>query len=176
MRTYARKASVQWLGSRQHGRGTLRTPSAALPVALFATDQHPKKRGTNPCELIAAAHAGSFILALANELGEAGYSPRQIDASSTVTMENLGGTGWTMTQIHLEVIATVPRIAECEFVDAALRAKVSCPVSRALRANISMSARLAAVAPPPARARKPRSSRPAEPAKPPAAGYTLSHL
>ncbi len=170
MRTYARKASVQWLGTGQHGRGSLRTAGTALRMGLFATHRHPKKRGTNPSELLAAAHAGSFTLALANELGEAGYSPRRIDASSTVTMEHFAATGWTMTQIHLEVIATVPRVAECEFVDAALRAKGSCPVSRALQANISMSAKLVAVEPPAARARKPRSSRGLEPVKPRTAG------
>ncbi len=157
MKTHVRKASVLWLGTGQHGRGTLRTPGAALRMALFATDNHPKGRGTNPSELIAAAHAGSFTLALANELGEAGYRPRRIDASSTVTMENLSATGWTMTQIHLDVIAAVPRVAECEFVDAALRAKANCPISRALTANISMSAKLTAFEPPPALKR--RSSR-----------------
>src|SRR5512138_2497351 len=114
MKISVRKASVQWLGTRHGGRGTLSAPGAALKVALFPADNHPKKRGTNPSELIAAAHAGSFTLALANELGEAGYSPCRIDASSTVTMENLGAKGWTMTQIHLEVIAAVPRVAECE--------------------------------------------------------------
>ncbi len=148
MKTYVRKASVQWLGTRQHGRGTLRTPGAPLRMALFATENHPKGGGASPSELIAAAHAGSFTLALANELGEAGYSPRRIDASSTVTMENLSTTGWTLTQIHLEVIAAVPRVAECEFVEATLRAKASCPISRALRANISMSAKLTVIEPP----------------------------
>jgi len=100
-----------------------------------------KHRGTNPPELIAAAHAGSFSLTLANELGEAGYSPRQIHTTATVTMEN-AAAGWTMTQIDLDVIAAVPRVAQCDFVDAALRAKANCPVSRALNANISMRAKL----------------------------------
>ncbi len=164
MRTYVRKASVQWLGTRQHGQGTLRTPGAALRMALFASNNHPRRRGTNPCELIAAAHAGSFTLALANELGEAGYSPARIDTSSTVTMENLSAMGWT--QIHLEVIAAVPRVADCEFVDAALRAKASCPISRALTANISMSAKLAASEPvPKAKARSSRASRAPERSK-----------
>jgi OsmC subfamily peroxiredoxin len=110
-------------------------------MALFAAGGDTKRRGTNPPELIAAAHAGSFSLTLASELGEAGYSPRQIDTTATVTMENIA-TVWTMTQIHLDVVAAVPRVAQCDFVDAALRAKANCPVSRALNANISMRAKL----------------------------------
>ena len=141
MKPYARKASVVWLGTRQHGKGALSTPSAALKVPLYAAGRDIKQRGTTPPELIAAAHAGSFSLSLANELGAAGYRPRQIDTTATVTMENMAA-GWTMTQILLDVIAAVPRVAECEFVDAALRAKANCPISRALNANISMRARL----------------------------------
>ena len=130
-----------WLGSRRHGKGALSTPSAALKMPLCAAGRDIKRLGTNPPELIAAAHAGSFSLTLANQLGEAGYNPRQIDTTATVTMENMAA-GWTMTQILLDVIAAVPRVAECDFVDAALRAKANCPISRALNANISMRATL----------------------------------
>jgi lipoyl-dependent peroxiredoxin len=142
MKPYARKASVLWVGTRQRGKGSLSTPNAALKMALYASGGDLKRRGTNPPELIAAAHAGSFSLSLANELGEAGFRPRQIDTTATVTMENIAAA-WTMTQIHLDVIAAVPRVAECDFVDAALRAKANCPISRVLNANISMRARLA---------------------------------
>lgn len=141
MKPYARKASVLWLGTRQRGNGALSTPSAALKMPLRAAGCGIKRLGTNPPELIAAAHAGSFSLTLANELGEAGYNPRQIDTTATVTMEDTA-KGWTMTQILLDVIAAVPRVAECDFVDAALRAKANCPISRALNANISMRASL----------------------------------
>jgi osmotically inducible protein OsmC len=141
MKTFTRKASVLWVGTRARGKGAISTPSAVLKIALYASDGEIKRRGTNPSELIAAAHAGSYSLSLANELGEAGYSPQQIDTTAAVTMESIAA-GWTMTQIHLDVIATVPRVAQCDFVDAALRAKANCPVSRALHANISMSARL----------------------------------
>ena len=150
MKTFTRKASVLWVGTRAHGKGAINTPGTVLKMALYASDG-VKRRGTNPSELIAAAHAGSYSLSLANELGEAGFSPRQIDTTAAVTMEHIAA-GWTMTQIHLDVVATVPRVAQCDFVDAALRAKTNCPVSRALTANISMSARLggrAAVAPVP---------------------------
>ena len=141
MKPYTRKASVLWLGTRQHGKGAVSTPSAVLKKVPYASGSDLRRRGTSPPELIAAAHAGSFSLTLANELGEAGYSPRQIDTTATVMMENMAA-GWTMTQILLDVIAAVPRVAECDFADAALRAKANCPISRALNANISMRAKL----------------------------------
>jgi len=141
MKPYTRKASVLWLGTRQRGKGAISTPSDVLKKAPYASGSDIKRRGTNPPELIAAAHAGSFSITLANELGEAGYRPRQIDTTATVTMEDIA-TGWTMTQIHLDVIATVPKVAQCDFIDAALRAKANCPISRSLNANISMRANL----------------------------------
>jgi len=141
MKPYARKASVLWVGTRGRGKSAIRTPSAALGLAFYASGGDAKRRGTNPAELIAAAHAGSFSLTLADELKGAGYSPRQIDTTATVTMENLTAR-WKMTQVHLDVVAMVPNLAQCDFVDAALRAKANCPVSRALTANISMRAEL----------------------------------
>ncbi len=141
MKPYAREASALWVGTRGRGKGSISTPSAALKVALYTSGGDAKRRGTNPAELVAAAHAGSFSLTLANELEKAGYRPRQIDTTATVTMENQAG-GWRMTQIHLDVVATVPKVAQCDFVDAALRAKANCPVSRGLTANISMRAQL----------------------------------
>ena len=142
MKPYTRKASVLWLGTRQRGTGAISTPSAVLKKVPYASGSDLRRRGTNPPELIAAAHAGSFSLSLANELGAAGYSPRRIDTVATVSMEHLAAQ-WTMTQIHLDVIAAVPMVSECDFVDAALRAKANCPISRALNANISMRAQLA---------------------------------
>jgi lipoyl-dependent peroxiredoxin len=116
-------------------------------LALYASTAS-STRGTNPPQLIAAAHAGSFSITLAHELGEAGFRPRQIDTTATVTMEMLA-TGLTMTQVHLDVVASVPGAPEGDFVDAALRAKANCPISRALNANISMRARLTRLEPPP---------------------------
>jgi len=107
----------------------------------YASGSDLRRPGTSPPELIAAAHAGSFSMTLANELGEAGYRPRQIDTTATVTMEDIAA-GWTITQIYLDVIARVPKLAQCDFVDAALRAKANCPISRSLNANISMRAKL----------------------------------
>ena len=141
MKPYSRKASVLWLGTRQRGKGAISTPSAVLKRAPYASGSEIKRKGTNPPELIAAAHAGSFSMTLANELEEAGHSPSQIDTTATVTMEDIAA-GWTMTQIHLDVIATVPKVAPCDFIDAALSAKANCPISRSLNANISMRANL----------------------------------
>src|SRR5438105_14594131 len=128
MKPFTRQASVVWMGTRQRGKGVLTNPHSVLRMALYAATGDVKRRGINPPELIAAAHAGSFSLTFANELGEAGYIPRQINTTATVTMEDIV-QGWTMTQIHLDIIATVPEVAECDFVDAALRAKANCPVS-----------------------------------------------
>ena len=141
MKPYTRQASVTWWGTPHRGRGVMTTPSAILKKASYASGRHNGQSGTNPPELIAAAHAGSFSMTLANELGVAGYRPDQIQTMATVTMEEMPA-GWTMTQIHLEVVATVPKAAECEFIDATLRAKANCPISRLLNANISMSAKL----------------------------------
>ena len=141
MKPFTRQATVIWLGTRQHGKGAITTPSAVFKKTPYVFGPQLKGRSTNPPELIAAAHAGSFSIALANELGDAGYSPAQIDTTATVTMENIAA-GWTLTQIHLDVIAAVPKAAQCDFIDAALRAKSSCPISRLLGANISMRAKL----------------------------------
>ncbi|HKS36873.1 MAG TPA: OsmC family peroxiredoxin, partial [Verrucomicrobiae bacterium] len=99
MKPYTRKASVLWVGTRQRGKGAINTPSAVLKKTPYASGSDNKRKSTNPPELIAAAHAGSFSMTLANELGEAGYRPRQIDTTATVTMENIAA-GWTLTQIH----------------------------------------------------------------------------
>jgi osmotically inducible protein OsmC len=80
-------------------------------------------------------------MALASELGHAGYCPEQIDTTATVTMEHMPA-GWTMTLIHLDVVARVPRAAQCDFIDAAVRAKTSCSISRLLHAKVSMFAQL----------------------------------
>ena len=141
MKSYARQASVRWLGTRQRGKGVVNTPSATLKMPLHDTDSDTKRRGANPPELVAAAIAGSFSLTLASELSEAGYKPRQIDTTAMVTLEYLAAR-WTLTQVNLDVTATVSGMPECDFVDATLLAKTNCPISRALGANIVMSAKL----------------------------------
>jgi osmotically inducible protein OsmC len=139
MQPYSRQASVRWFGKAQRAKAAAYKPSTGLKMTPL--DGDIKRRSVNPPELIAAAHAGSFALTLANVLAEAGYHPRQIDTTATVMMER-AAKGWTLTQIHLDVTARVPKAAECDFVDAALQAKADCPISRALNANISMRAKL----------------------------------
>jgi len=142
MKSYSHIASVSWLGTLQHGKGIITARNQVLDhIPCLSGRQDGHARGTNPSELIAAAHAGSFSMTLASELNEAGYSPEQIDTTATVTVEELP-TGWTITQIHLVVTATVPAAAQGDFIDAALRAKTNCPISRLLNANISMAAKL----------------------------------
>jgi len=142
MKLFTRTASVVWEGSHQHGEGAVTTQSAILKKAPYVSGNHLERgKGTNPPELIAAAHASSFSMALANELGHAGYCPEQIDTTATVTME-LIAAGWTLTGIHLDVVAWVPRAAQCDFIDAAVRAKTSCSISRLLHAKVSMFGKL----------------------------------
>ena len=139
MKVYERQASVRWLGTGHQGKSA--TAGSALQMTPGPKGRDLKVRGVDPSELIAAAHAGSFSLTLANELAEAGYQARQIDTTVTVTMQH-SAQGWALTQVNLDVTARVPRAAECDFVDAALQAKAHCPISRALNANISMRAKL----------------------------------
>jgi len=106
------------------------------PGIPFARDS-----GTNPAELIAAAHAASFSLALSHELGLAGSASGHIVITATVTLEHLAA-GWTIMNIHLNVVARLPKVTQSRFIDATVRAKTSCVVSRLLRANISMTAKL----------------------------------
>src|SRR5260370_18608962 len=107
MKPYTRTASARWLGTRQRGKGAINTPSAALKMPLHVAGGDRKQRGTNPPELIAAPHAGSFSLTLANELPEAAYNPRQIDTTPTVTMRNRAAP-WTNAQIHSDLLSPLP--------------------------------------------------------------------
>jgi len=142
MKPFSRAASVVWEGSHQHGEGAITTQSAILKNAPYVSEKHFERgKGTNPPELLAAAQASSFSTALANELGQAGYCPEEIDTTAIVTME-FTAAGWTMTRIHLDVVASVPRAAQCDFIDAAVRAKMSCSISRLLQAKVSMFAKL----------------------------------
>jgi osmotically inducible protein OsmC len=137
-----RKASVRWTGGASDGRGAMTTESGVLKQTRYSSGTPLRKaRGTNPAELIAAAHASSFSIALANELGVAGFVPSHIATIATVTLERLVA-GWTMTRINLEVLAEVPKAAQSDFIDATLRAKTGCLISRVLRATISMNAKL----------------------------------
>lgn len=137
-----RTASAIWSGDLKSGHGALATHSGVLKETAygFATrfEQAP---GTNPEELIAAAHAGCFTMALAASLSRAGHAPKRLATQAAVSLEQVGGN-WTITSIHLENEAWVPGLNDAQFQQIAAEAKANCPVSRLLRAEISLTARL----------------------------------
>jgi lipoyl-dependent peroxiredoxin len=136
-----RYASAVWVGSLRGGKGVVTTESGTLSeIEYFATGD-ADGRGTNPYELIAAAHAACFSMALAHELAGAGFTAQRIDTTVTVTMEPLS-PGWTITAIHLDVLTEAPRAKQGNFIRAAVHAKTSCTISRLLKTNLSMSAKL----------------------------------
>jgi osmotically inducible protein OsmC len=140
VKPFTGKASVVWNGGPQQRRGAI-NGGGVLSQLPYGFGQQARRNATHPSELIAAAHAGSFSMTLAEELGAAGYPVHRIDTTAIVTVEHIAAR-WTMSRVHLEVIATVREGEQFDFVDATLRAKANCPVSRLMNANISMQARL----------------------------------
>ncbi|MDP9269358.1 MAG: OsmC family protein [Acidobacteriota bacterium] len=137
-----RKASAQWRGGLKDGKGTVSTASGALKSTPYSfSTRFEDQPGTNPEELIAAAHAGCFSMALSGQLGGAGMTAESIDTSATLTMEKLDA-GWTVTKIHLDVTAKIPNADKAKFDEAASKAKAGCPISRLLKAEITMDAKL----------------------------------
>jgi len=137
-----RKASAVWNGSLKVGKGALSTDSGALSNVPYSfAMRFEGARGTNPEELIAAAHAGCFTMALSGELGKAGITPESLETSAAVTLENLEA-GFTVTKVHLDVSARIPNADEAAFQKAAQSAEANCPISRLLKAEITMTARL----------------------------------
>ncbi|HEY8552954.1 MAG TPA: OsmC family protein [Burkholderiales bacterium] len=139
-----RTASAVWSGGLKDGKGTLSAASGVLAETpySFAT-RFESSPGTNPEELIGAAHAGCFSMALAGQLERAGMKPERIRTTATVTLET-GAGGPAITAVHLEVTARVPGAARDAFMKAANDAKTGCPVSKVLNASITMDARLEA--------------------------------
>jgi lipoyl-dependent peroxiredoxin len=150
-----RNASATWVGNPKRGKGVVTTESATLSQSQYFATSHANRKGTNPYELIAAAHAACFSMALSNELACAGFTPRRIVTTVTVTMEQLP-VGWTVTGIQLEVLAEAPRAQQIDFINAAISAKTNCTISRLLKTNISMNAKLenSEKSPPPQRYRR----------------------
>jgi osmotically inducible protein OsmC len=147
MQLIIRKASVRWVTGAHGGRRSVTTDSRVLDHAPFSAGRQRRRNSdTNSAELIAAAHAGSFSLALADELGRKARGAGEIVIAGTVTVECLPA-GWTITNIHLNVIARLPRLSQGDFIDATVRAKTKCLVSRALRATVSMNAKLEKLSP-----------------------------
>jgi osmotically inducible protein OsmC len=137
-----RSGSAVWRGDLKAGKGTVSSASGVLKDTPYSfTSRFESGTGTNPEELIAAAHAGCFSMAFAVQLGTAGLTPKEIATTANLTMEKLEA-GWTITAVHLDVKAQVPGATQEKFDTAANAAKAGCPVSRVLNAKITMTATL----------------------------------
>jgi lipoyl-dependent peroxiredoxin len=137
-----RKASAVWNGGLKDGKGTISATSGVLSNTPYSfRTRFEGTPGTNPEELIAAAHAACFSMALSAQLDGANLKPESINTSATLTMEKLD-SGWTITKVHLDVVAKVPGASAEAFNKAAGDAKANCPVSKVLKADISMDAKL----------------------------------
>jgi len=137
-----RKASAQWQGDLKTGKGTVSTESGVLRDSQYSfTTRFESGQGTNPEELVAAAHAGCFTMAVSAELGRANLTPASLRTTCTITLENVGG-GWSITESHLELVAKVPGASEEAFRKAAQAAETGCPVSKLFKARITLDAKL----------------------------------
>ena len=137
-----KKASAIWKGGFKDGGGSISTESGALKEAPYGMKaRFESGPGTNPEELIGAAHAGCFSMALSLMLGEAGFTPERIETRAAVSLDK-ASDGFSITSSHLDVTAKIPGIDQAKFVDIANKAKAGCPVSKALKTTITMDARL----------------------------------
>jgi osmotically inducible protein OsmC len=139
-----RSASAMWNGDLKSGNGTISTASGVLTNTQYSfATRFEDGAGTNPEELIAAAHAGCFSMALSAQLGEAGIVAQSIHTTATVTLEKSGG-GFAITAVHLDLTARVPGVDQQAFEMAAENAKAGCPVSKVLNAKITLDKKLEA--------------------------------
>ena len=139
-----RTANASWRGTLPEGDGTMRLASGSYEGPYSAQSRFEEGEGTNPEELIAAAHAGCFSMALSGNLSRAGFDATSVDTEAKVTIER-DGDGFTITTIRLETVANVDGIADDKFQEVAEMTKETCPVSRALAAveTVELEARLA---------------------------------
>ncbi len=137
------KASVVWQGGLKDGKGVVSTDSGAVSsVPYNFVQRFEGAPGTNPEELIAAAHASCFSMALSKVLADSGMTPGKIETKGTVTLEKQG-EGFAVTSSHLDVVVTSPGADADAFAKAAEAAKTNCPISKLLNTTISMNASLA---------------------------------
>lgn len=137
-----RKASAIWRGGLKDGNGVISTDSGVLKETQYSfSTRFENGVGTNPEELIAAAHAGCFSMAFSAELGKAGLTPESINTTATITFEKTEA-GFTVTQSHLDVTAKIPGADKNKAMEMAKAAKAGCPISRLLKCNITMEAKL----------------------------------
>jgi lipoyl-dependent peroxiredoxin len=137
-----RKAKAVWHGTGRAGNGTLSSESGVLADTPYSyRTRFENEKGTNPEELIAAAHAGCFSMATAFQLSGAGHPPESLDCDANLTMEQVPG-GWKIAAIHLVLKAKVPGLDDAKFQELAKGAKENCPVSKVLNADITLDASL----------------------------------
>ena len=137
-----RSASAIWMGGLKDGKGTMSTESGVLKDMQYSfSTRFENGVGTNPEELIGAAHAGCFSMALSGVLGESGMTPTSIKTTAAVTLERTDA-GFTITAIHLDTTAKIPGADQQKFMAAAEKAKAGCPISRLLNAKITLDAKL----------------------------------
>lgn len=137
-----RQASARWQGDLKTGNGTITSDSGVLSATQYSFGtRFENGKGTNPEELIAAAHAGCYSMALSMILGKAGYTADSIETQATVSLDQVEG-GFAITGVHLDVTATVPNASTADFADAANSAKEGCPISKVLNATITLAAKL----------------------------------
>jgi osmotically inducible protein OsmC len=139
-----KRAWAVWTGGIKEGGGTISTESGALNVHPYGFKaRFENGKGTNPEELIGAAHAGCFSMALSLMLGEAGLTPEKIETHADVSLDKVGD-GFEITASHLDVVAKIPGADQAKFEEIANQAKAGCPVSKLLKAKITMNAKLEA--------------------------------
>ena len=137
-----RNASAQWQGDLKGGTGVISTESGVLESTPYSfKTRFESGKGTNPEELVAAAHAGCFTMALSAELGKASLVAQSLRTTATVSLER-DGAGWSVTGSHLDVVAKVPGASADAFRKAAQAAETGCPISKLLKAKITMDAKL----------------------------------
>jgi osmotically inducible protein OsmC len=137
-----RSASAHWQGGLKDGKGTISSASGVLSNTQYSfSTRFENGIGTNPEELIAAAHAGCFSMALSGQLGNMGLTADSIDTTAKVSLEKVDG-GFAITTVHLELRAKIPGADEAKFMEAANNAKAGCPVSKVLNAKITLDAKL----------------------------------
>lgn len=137
-----RKASAMWQGGLKDGKGTLSADSGVLSQTPYSFHtRFESTPGTNPEELLAAAHAGCFTMALSGQLGQAGMTVERLETTATITLEKVGD-GFAITKSHLDLVARVPGADRAKFDAAVNAAETGCPVSKLFKADISVSARL----------------------------------
>jgi osmotically inducible protein OsmC len=137
-----RSASAAWSGGLRDGKGSITTESGALSAYPYGfAARFEGQKGTNPEELLGAAHAGCFTMALSLILGEAKFTAEQMDTSAKVTLEQVEG-GFAITAVHLTLKARIPGIDQATFEELTAKAKAGCPVSKVLKANITLDASL----------------------------------